>query len=58
MRKGIFILLSGAKFYEVNYPISELLRKMKHNSKIYTTLVVCVDIIYMSVMPFDKKIEA
>ena len=37
MRKGIFILLSGAKFYEVNYPISELLRKMKHQQEIYTT---------------------
>ena len=41
MRKGNFILLSGAKFYEVNYPISELLRKMKRNSKIYTTYTKC-----------------
>ena len=29
MSKGDFILFSGAKFYEVNYLISELLRKMK-----------------------------
>ena len=40
MRKGIFILLSGAKFYEVNYPISELLRKMKHRQEIYTTYLL------------------
>ena len=29
MSKGDFILFSGANFYEVNYLISELLRKMK-----------------------------
>ena len=30
MSKGDFILFSGANFYEVNYLISELLRKMKY----------------------------
>ena len=39
MRKGDFILFSGAKFYEVNYPISELLRKMKQRQQILTTSV-------------------
>ena len=38
MSKGDFILFSGAKFYEVNYLISELLRKMKYGREILTTI--------------------
>ena len=55
MRKGIFILLSGAKFYEVNYPISELLRKMKHQQQIYTTHVANAIIIVRSTSRKDGE---